>query len=176
MNSTCFSPCSLTMQSHSFSRKFVMRMIVRGIMRKGFFLIPLTNIPLTPPFSISTHRFRFGCGSAALCSFQVKNGLITCQKIRLNQTKSDPIRLNQTVLKHFFISCSWRGKPVRLPLRRRWVKPIGWVPRSVTLPRIIHKYLTMRYLHIKSRQTQSQSFKASQTDPVRDLRPPGVRS
>jgi hypothetical protein len=38
-----------------------MGMIVRGIMRKGIFLIPMTIIPLTTPFSISTQRFRFGC-------------------------------------------------------------------------------------------------------------------
>jgi hypothetical protein len=58
------------------------------------------------------------------------NGLITCQKIKVNQTKSNLIRVNQAILKHFlFLVRGGKNRSfrrlVRQPLRRRWGKPIG---------------------------------------------------
>jgi hypothetical protein len=49
--------CAAIRQNPSFSSRIVMGMIVRGIMPKGIFLIPMTNIPLTPSFPLSNSVF-----------------------------------------------------------------------------------------------------------------------
>ena len=57
--------CDTIVQNHSFPGRYV-----RGIMRKGICLIPLTNIPLTlPAFSLPQHPSALVAASAALGSF-----------------------------------------------------------------------------------------------------------